>query len=142
MKPVLLIGPVLIAAACSATDSDADAALVMDPSVPAEVRQAATCLAFNAEAERYLSGVQLEMHDYDEATIFWSTRLLAVEPSHQRRSVILDSALLRQSQDFEPAPQDTPDNVQRFEMSYASIIGACQAAREAMSEGGSKGSSS
>jgi len=103
--------------------------LISEQSVAHEVRQAATCYAFNANAEKYLFGVQKTMNDYDEAATFWERRFLDVEPDPAFRSKLNTSANRKMDTDFprRSAPQDS--NVEIYNAVYGTVIAGCERQR-------------
>ncbi|MEM6666316.1 MAG: hypothetical protein AAF638_07925, partial [Pseudomonadota bacterium] len=92
MRLVLLVGSLMLSACASEASGSGGGPLIMSSSVSQEVRQAATCYAFNEFSDEYVFGVQAETTDYAEAATFWKTRFEAVEPEADVRDRLLVSA--------------------------------------------------
>ncbi|KPP82963.1 MAG: hypothetical protein HLUCCA04_02485 [Oceanicaulis sp. HLUCCA04] len=106
--------------------------LNLDPSMPQEVRQAATCHLFNADAPRYLGAAQLSMHDHGEAAGFWGERLQQMEGNAAIRERILLSGRETMASDYAPAPRDLPGSAQPADADYQAVIRSCVQARDAL----------
>ena len=112
--------------------ASASPALIVDETVDKQVRLAATCYSFNAWAERYVFGVQLEMQDYDSAAAFWDRRLSIVEPSEDFRGALLESARDKMDTDFPRRSAPESPNQYVFNATYATVVSMCETEREAL----------
>lgn len=100
--------------------------LIMDKSVSADVRQAATCYSFNAHSDKYLFGVQRTMNDYVEAASFWEKRFIQVEPDSSKRSRLIRSASEKMDDDFPRRSAPDDENVMVFNAGYGAVIVSCE----------------
>ncbi len=110
--------------------------LILDIAVSQEIRQAATCEAFNAEAPNYLLNADADVSVFASDAAFWRAELERVAPDPAYRGQLLESARARMTDDF-PLQGGPADGAQQFRNGdFARVLLACGRAREALPSDG------